>query len=181
MRLKYILVSGFLFTLFSCGKNPETTSFNQNSSNNTIVQPGKLILNGDGWYNAEFSWDNLYHDSLYNIAYYIVNTGQTKIVKITNALYNPYAVVSIKFNGFTKSSTSFSNACLIQFQLVYTGNRANTIYYSANAKGTLNITRFENVGGYIEGNFSGTFINKDTGTEIRVESGQFSEKRSADK
>ncbi|MCD6366852.1 MAG: carboxypeptidase regulatory-like domain-containing protein [Bacteroidales bacterium] len=141
-----------------------------------VVQLGPSVVNiSGGVYGAGTNYQFDYTDG-----YFMTSSMQTDVYLENSTTYEN---VSIYFDGNTTGTFNiYSSGMPKQFR---TGGDTAMIYLDLDTNflqmnyGTLEVTRYDGVGGLIEGTFSGTAMDY-SGNSYQVSSAEFSVQRSAD-
>jgi hypothetical protein len=180
--LNFIFVGLLLITLESCKKDKETPAPINTGANEKL----RFTLNGDGYSNQSVV---LTAGSTSSVALGGYSTSEDKTgLSIVGTMGTGKSVVTtIVFNG--KSTGTFplgadddSGEAYVLVQI--TENSSEKQYVTVANAGTLTVTKYDNVGGNIEGTFTGTLTRLDPNTKqpvsVSVSNCKFSATRIAD-
>jgi hypothetical protein len=170
-------VVGFLLIAMDGCKKKEDNPIPQITGGNGQLS---FVANGDGFTNKAFS-----STTGATLAFYTVSDDKTAVgVDVGNQNSSTYAGFSLTFAGKSTGTFELDNtADEAYFILSIKDGTHDAAYYPAENAGTVTVTKYENVGGKIEGTFSGTLTKVDvTGqpATITIKDGKFSVPRLQD-
>jgi hypothetical protein len=176
MRNKILILLGFIaIGLASCKKDDTTTTPVDNGGNTTTTSSNRVTMTAGPLKNRVLDLTGTT-----NSAYY--STGQRTTFINLQATIDSFAVsATIQFITNSKTTVAFSADNFVHLDMVNVHNASSNYGYSSKQNGgNITITKYDAVGGKIEGTYQGSFIDDKSGAVVTVKDGSFSVVRGSD-